>query len=189
MLMTKARETERVFSLNPIEMSGRLALDGLERADYCSLVDAYERLGGLIGEPRCSLATLWLTHCVTDTAVWLAYDGDEATGAWLVVALSEEGATAAEAGAFDALRPAHHQLCRPGDRVHAYYGWVFAGSTAMARFRVLRAAKRFCDGEFGEVPCYARAATVQGAVALAKLGFTPRADDPSSYRRIAGKWQ
>lgn len=174
------------FVLDPDHMRESLGADGLIRDNKQFLLQAYAGLGPLLSGPRCSPDVLLAVDAITNASIWLSIEYGAPTGALLIVPLNAAGADAAESGTFNALDPSPSHLCRPGGAMRGIYGWLFAGVTPVARRRVLRGAKKICEGEFGAVPVFARAATPAGASTLKKLGFVLRGSATDQYVKRAG---
>ena len=180
------REKEADFVLDPEHVRESLGADGLVRDDGHLLIQAYEGLGPLVSGPRCRLDVLCSVDGLTRSSIWLVAEYGAPTGALLIVPLSATGAIAAANDTFNALDPAIAHICRPGEPIRAFYGWLFAGVTDTARRRVLKGAKKVCEGEFGFVPVYARAASPKGAATLTKLGFEVLENSNDQYVKHPG---
>ncbi len=181
-----AYEKTTTAILDPDSMRQTLGADGLLHDGGQFLIQAYQGLGPLISGPRCSPEVLLATDRITHSSIWLSVEYGAPTGALLIVPLTAAGAEACQSGAFTPLNPALSHVCAPGTAVYGFYGWLFAGKTSLARRRVVKGATRFCSGEFGAVPCFARAATAIGAATLIKLGFVLHGDCLDQYIKHPG---
>lgn len=107
----------------------------------------------------------------TGLTAWVV--GDPVDGTFLFVPLSAEGEAAVRIGDFSPGDPDPAHLCMPGETCHGIYVGVYAGRTREARRSIMHASAALSVGYFASVPCFARAATEDGARSMASLGFRP----------------
>jgi hypothetical protein len=88
------------------------------------------------------------------------------------VLLSGGGLAAVYDGAFDACAPGASHLARPGDYIHAFYGWGVAATTKTSARRVVDGARAVMAGAVAQLPKFARPTTEAGhRLMRERLGF------------------
>ncbi|MGB3626063.1 MAG: hypothetical protein WA989_09550 [Henriciella sp.] len=125
----------------------------------------------LVGQGMVSADRIWMAQKTTGCAAWVF--GDPVEGVLLLVPLSETGERAVREGRFDPGAGVIDHYCRRGDPCFGVYIGVYAGRTRQARGALMRACAACRVSVFGQVPCFARAATEDGARSMATLGFAP----------------
>lgn len=125
----------------------------------------------LTGQELASPDVVRRVQATTQLTAWVA--GDPVEGTFLFVPLSKAGEAAVRAGDFAPGGPDRAHLCAPGEHCHAIYVGVYAGRTREARRSIMYSSAAFSVGYFASLPCFARAATEDGARSMASLGFAP----------------
>lgn len=120
-----------------------------------------------------------LAHCAsvakvqefTGITVWVS--GSPVDGLFLVVPLSVEGQRAVRNGTFSPAEPNRNFLAAAGELCGGLYVGVYAGVSKEVRRAIMQASAVLRVEVFGSVPCFARAATDDGARTMLNLGFRP----------------
>ena len=134
-------------------------------------------LGERLNNDRLAAApTIERVHNATKISAW-AY-GDPIEGLVLCVPLSEAGLTALQANEFQPGNPADQHIAAAGETCAGCYIGIYAGSTYEARKAVMTGAGVIRMGIFSQVPCFARAATEDGARSMESLGLAPAGFGP-----------
>lgn len=108
---------------------------------------------------------------ITGMTAWVC--GRPVDGLFLVAPLSKEGDRAVRRGEFSPAVPNRNHLASIGELCWGLYVGVYAGKTREARRAIMKASAVLRVEIFGTVPCYARAATDDGARTMVNLGFRP----------------
>ena len=137
------------------------------------LVELGERL---INDRLADAPTIERVHNATKISAW-AY-GDPIEGLVLCVPLSEAGLTALQANEFQPGNPADQHIAAAGEMCAGCYIGIYAGATYEARKAVMTGAGVIRMGIFSQVPCFARAATEDGARSMESLGWAPAGFGP-----------
>ncbi len=128
----------------------------------------------LIKAPLADLSTVRRVQAATGITVWVT--GDPLEGLYLIIPLSEAGHESVRNGTFEPENPADADLCHLGDPCHGVYVGIYAGRTKAARRNIMLASATLRCELFGTLPCFARAATEDGARSMISLGFQPLED-------------
>lgn len=137
------------------------------------LVELGERL---INDRLADAPTIERVHNATKISAW-AY-GDPIEGLVLCVPLSEAGLIALQANEFHPGNPAAQHIAAAGEMCAGCYIGIYAGATHDARKAVMTGAGVIRMGIFSQVPCFARAATEDGARSMESLGWAPAGFGP-----------
>ena len=137
------------------------------------LVELGERL---INDRLADAPTIERVHNATKISAW-AY-GDPIEGLVLCVPLSEAGLTALQANEFQPGNPSDEHIAAAGEMCAGCYIGIYAGATYEARKAVMTGAGVIRMGIFSQVPCFARAATEDGARSMESLGWAPAGFGP-----------
>lgn len=137
-------------------------------AEIPELVALGERL---IGGQLAGAETIARVHAVTQLTAWVY--GDPIEGLFLIVPLSESGLVAVQAGTFSPGDPDEAHLASVTAACAGVYIGIYAGETHAARKAAMTASGIVRVGVFSQVPCFARAATEDGARSMASLGWVP----------------
>ncbi|MEM7330001.1 MAG: hypothetical protein AAF437_14765 [Pseudomonadota bacterium] len=131
----------------------------------------------LIDDRLADPATIERVHQATGITAW-AFGASPIEGLVLAVPLSEAGLAALEANEFQPGDPHEDHVAAVGERCAACYIGIYAGATHEARKGVMSGAAVIRMGIFSQVPCFARAATEDGARSMESLGWTPAGFGP-----------
>ncbi len=130
----------------------------------------------LIEDRLASPEVIERVHNETKITAWAF--GDPIEGIVLCVPLSEAGLAALEANQFQPGDPDSAHIAATGEPCAACYIGIYAGATYEARKAVMTGAGVIRMGIFSQVPCFARAATEDGARSMESLGWTPAGFGP-----------
>jgi hypothetical protein len=152
-------------------LSARAQELSFRRASYQEILAGLRMAETLTGQAMTSPATIVWLDTLTAMSAWVT--GDPVDGVFLTAPLSAAGAEAVRAGTFNPGWPALDHICCEGEACGGVYIGVYAGETKETRRRVVMAAGIIRHEFFAPVPCFARAATEDGARSMARLGFQP----------------
>lgn len=110
-------------------------------------------------------------HARTGITAWAF--GTPIEGLVLATPLSAEGLSALQAGAYKPGNPDASHIAAKGELCSAMYIGIYAGETHAARKAVMAGAAVIRMAVFSQVPCFARAATDDGARSMESLGWAP----------------
>jgi len=159
------------FLLDREEMKTRMGVYELRVATR-SEIDELLVLGEhLIGAKLASAESVVHVHQVTGVTAWVT--GTPVDGLFLIVPLSIEGETAVRTGEFSPSETSRQHLSSDGEICGGVYVGIYAGATKRARRNIMMASATIRLEMFGSVPCFARAATEDGARSMISLGFEP----------------
>lgn len=125
----------------------------------------------LINDRLISPETLAHLHDLTGITAWVF--GDPVEGLVISVPLTEAGLDAVQDNEFVAKSPDDAYVAAAGQPCAAVYIGIYAGETKEARKAVMSGAGVIRMAVFAQVPCFARAATEDGARSMESLGWTP----------------
>jgi hypothetical protein len=125
----------------------------------------------LINDRLISPETLAHLHDLTGITAWVF--GDPVEGLVISVPLTEAGLDAVQDNEFVAKSPDDAHVAAAGQPCAAVYIGIYAGETKEARKAVMSGAGVIRMAVFAQVPCFARAATEDGARSMESLGWTP----------------
>ncbi len=125
----------------------------------------------LVGDQLISPETLRRLHGLTGLTAWVF--GDPIEGLVISVPLSPEGLDAVQANKFVAMSPDNAFIAAAGTPCAGCYIGIYAGETKDARKAVMSGAGVIRMAVFAQVPCFARAATDDGARSMESLGWQP----------------
>ncbi|MEM6557915.1 MAG: hypothetical protein AAF642_18660 [Pseudomonadota bacterium] len=131
----------------------------------------------LVNDRLADPATIERVHAATKITAW-AFGDDPIEGMVLQVPLSELGLAALEANEFVPGNPDPAHIAAAGELCAACYIGIYAGATYEARKAVMTGAGVIRMGIFPQVPCFARAATDDGARSMESLGWAPAGFGP-----------
>lgn len=124
----------------------------------------------LVGDRLISPDVLAHLHDLTGTTAWVF--GDPVEGLVISVPLTEAGLDAVQDNEFVAKTPDDAHVAAAGQHCAAVYIGIYAGETKAARKAVMSGAGVIRMAIFAQVPCFARAATEDGARSMESLGWT-----------------
>ncbi len=110
-------------------------------------------------------------HDITGVTAWVA--GAPINGIFLIIPLSVVGEQAVRNSKFTPGDPSRRHLAGVGEPCGGVYVGVYAGASKPVRRNIMLASATLRTEIFGPVPCFARAATDDGARSMASLGFKP----------------
>ena len=125
----------------------------------------------LINDRLISSETLAHLHDLTGITAWVF--GDPVEGLVISVPLTEAGLDAVQDNEFVAKTPDDAHVAAAGQPCAAVYIGIYAGETKEARKAVMSGAGGIRMAIYAQVPCFARAATEDGAGSMESLGWTP----------------
>ncbi|MEL6414748.1 MAG: hypothetical protein AAFQ15_07400 [Pseudomonadota bacterium] len=125
----------------------------------------------LINDQLISPETLAHLHDLTGITAWVF--GDPVEGLVISVPLTEAGLDAVQDNEFVAKTPDDAHVAAVGQPCAAVYIGIYAGETKEARKAVMSGAGVIRMAIYAQVPCFARAATEDGARSMESLGWTP----------------
>ncbi|MEL6666099.1 MAG: hypothetical protein AAFQ24_08180 [Pseudomonadota bacterium] len=125
----------------------------------------------LINDRLISPETLAHLHVLTGITAWVF--GDPVEGLVISVPLTEAGLDAVQDNEFVAKTPDDAHVAAVGQPCAAVYIGIYAGETKEARKAVMSGAGVIRMAIYAQVPCFARAATDDGARSMESLGWTP----------------
>ena len=159
------------FLIDPENMREQMGAFGWRTAnadEVSELVALGERL---IGGRLAGAETIAHVHEVTKLTAWVY--GDPLEGLYLIVPLSIRGLAAVQDNQFEPSAPDDAHLAGPQTLCAGAYIGIYGGETHAARKAAMTASGVVRVGVFSQVPCFARAATEDGARSMASLGWTP----------------
>lgn len=165
------------FVVDHAKMTDQMALFGWHSATSQEIPELVALGEELINDRLADAATIERVHDVTKITAW-AYGSDPIEGLVLAVPLSEAGLAALEANAFNPGNPDAAHVAAVGELCAACYIGIYAGATHEARKAVMTGAGVIRMGIFPQVPCFARAATEDGARSMESLGWSPAGFGP-----------
>lgn len=131
----------------------------------------------LINDRLASVEVVDRVHKATGITAW-AFGSDPMEGMVLSVPLSPDGLAALESNAFSPADPDPAHVAADGELCAACYIGIYAGATHEARKAVMTGAGLIRMVFFSQVPCFARAATDDGARSMESLGWAPAGFGP-----------
>ena len=131
----------------------------------------------LVGKNIATVATLMRVQARTRCSVFVATsNGGDLIAATSGLPLTRAALPALASGRFNGIEPPDALIARPDEPVAALYLWGAAGLTWRGRTLALAASVALQREVYPNLPCYARAATDEGAKALAqRMGARPMA--------------
>lgn len=125
----------------------------------------------LINDQLISPETLAHLHDLTGITAWVF--GDPVTGLVISVPLTQAGLDAVQDNEFVAKTPDDAHVAAAGQPCAGVYIGIYAGETKDARKAVMSGAGVIRMAVYAQVPCFARAATEDGARSMESLGWKP----------------
>lgn len=125
----------------------------------------------LINDELISPETLAHLHELTGITAWVF--GDPVEGLVISVPLTQAGLDAVQDNEFVAKTPDDAHVAAAGQACAGVYIGIYAGETKEARKAVMSGAGVIRMAIYAQVPCFARAATDDGARSMEGLGWTP----------------
>ena len=171
MAYTNNHLTTYPFVVDQSKMIEHMAAFGWRAAaaeEIPQMLDLGERL---VGDRLIEPDILAHLHNLTGITAWVYADPIE--GLVISVPLSELGLRAVEANQFIAKSPDDKHIAAAGEPCAAVYIGIYAGETKAARKAVMSGAGVIRVTVYAQVPCFARAATEDGARSMESLGWRP----------------
>lgn len=165
------------FVVDQAKMTEYMANFGWRSATATEIPELVALGEELINDRLADAATIKRVHSVTEITAW-AFGSDPIEGLVLAVPLSEAGLAALEANEFQPGDPDRAHVAGIGELCAACYIGIYAGATYEARKAVMSGAAVIRMGIFPQVPCFARAATEDGARSMESLGWAPAGFGP-----------
>ncbi|MEL7539810.1 MAG: hypothetical protein AAGJ51_02810 [Pseudomonadota bacterium] len=165
------------FVVDHAKMTETMAAFGWRSATPTEIPELVALGEELINDRLADADTIERVHGVTEITAW-AFGSDPIEGLVLAVPLSEAGLAALEANEFQPGDPNPAHVAAVGQLCAACYIGIYAGATYDARKAVMTGAGVIRMGIFPQVPCFARAATEDGARSMESLGWTPAGFGP-----------
>lgn len=165
----KERLATYPFVVDQMKMTEHMAAFGWRAAaehEIPLMLDLGERL---IGDRLVAPEILAHLHALTGITAWVF--GDPIEGLVISVPLSEMGLRAIEANQFIAQSPDDKHIAAAGELCAGVYIGIYAGETKEARKAVMSGAGVIRVTVYAQVPCFARAATEDGARSMESLGW------------------
>ncbi|MEE2877473.1 MAG: hypothetical protein VX593_00590 [Pseudomonadota bacterium] len=152
-------------------MQNAMEQHGLRRCPQAQIEEALI-LGELLLQGSLAPAEVVYTlDAITHMTIWVT--GNPIEGLYLIVPLTEEGRSAVEDGSFNPSDPALMHVAPANTPIFGLYVGIYAGATKDARRSIMAASATVRVALYAPVPCYARAATEDGARSMSALGFRP----------------
>lgn len=160
--------------LSPETVNERLLHCGLRLAEPAQISSSRLLAANLISPDIADENQLRCVRECSMTSIFVYEQKSEVTGVMAFIPLLECGHRAIVEGRFNPLEIEPSQVCRPGNKISAVYGWGFAAKTTLGGRAVVRAARVLIDDIFPTTPAYARFVSDKGVMAgLRVLGFEP----------------
>lgn len=146
---------------------------GLHAANLSDLPEAHALCESLMGVRLAPLWALASAHAHTRGSAWIYREGEQITGTWLCLPLTWDGEASLRNNRFAYATPRLDELCEPGQEISGIYMWFAGGATRDSRRAIMRASASWFAGILNGVRVYGRAASDDGARALATFSFIP----------------
>ncbi len=164
------------FVVDQAKMVEQMGLFGWRSATSQEIPELVALGERLIGDRLADVETIERVHSVTGITAWAF--GAPIEGIVLAVPLSVAGLDALQANKFQPGAPDEAHIAALGAPCAACYIGIYAGATHRARKAVMTGAGVIRMGLFSQVPCFARAATEDGARSMESLGWAPATFGP-----------
>lgn len=151
-----------------IEQMANFGWRGANEAEIPEMLALGERL---IEDQLISPDVLAHLHDLTGITAWVF--GDPVEGLVISVPLTEAGLDAVQDNVFVAKNPDDAHVAAVGQPCAGVYIGIYAGETKEARKAVMSGAGVIRMAIYAQVPCFARAATEDGARSMESLGWSP----------------
>ncbi len=155
----------------PQDMEHEMGRYGLRRCPIKHVVPALRVGEQLLGAKLASAEVVSTLDAITQMTIWVT--GQPVQGLYLIVPLTEEGRLGVETADFNPVDPALRHIAPANTPIFGLYVGVYAGATKDARRNIMAASASVRAKLYAPVPCYARAATDDGARSMTSLGFRP----------------
>ena len=159
------------FIVDNSKMIAQMANFGWRGANEAEIPEMLALGERLIEDQLISPDVLAHLHDLTGIAAWVF--GDPVEGLVISVPLTEAGLDAVQDNVFVAKNPADAHVAAVGQPCAGVYIGIYAGETKEARKAVMSGAGVIRMAIYAQVPCFARAATEDGARSMESLGWSP----------------
>lgn len=153
------------------DMAQAMGQHGLRRCTDNEVSAALKVGEDLMGAKLARTEVVATLDAITQMTIWVT--GSPINGLYLIVPLTEAGREGVEGGDFNPADPALRHVAPANTPIFGLYVGVYAGATKDARRSIMAASATVRVNLYGPVPCYARAATEDGARSMKSLGFRP----------------
>lgn len=164
------------FIVDQAKMTEQMGLFGWRSATPLEIPELVALGERLIGDKLADAKTIERVHRTTGITAWGF--GAPIEGIVLAVPLSMAGLGALQNNLFQPGSPDRAHIAALGEPCAACYIGIYAGATHEARKAVMTGAGVIRMGLFNQVPCFARAATEDGARSMQSLGWSPATFGP-----------
>lgn len=168
------KSSSLICSLPPVDLDAVRKVNGdfgFRAASGPEIKDAVALAERLIGQRIADLDVLKRLQAHTTVSLWVL--GDPVVGMHIMAPLTPAGERAVRRGEFRPENPDLNHCAAPGEPCGGVYVGIYAGETRDARRAIMQGAGVMRLMCFGTVPCFARAATDDGARSMTSLGFHP----------------
>ena len=159
------------FVVDQLKMLDLMANFGWRPANEKEIPEMLALGERLINDQLISPETLAHLHNLTGITAWVF--GDPIEGLVISVPLTQAGLDAVQDNEFTAKTPDDAHVAAVGQPCAGVYIGIYAGETKEARKAVMSGAGVIRMAIYAQVPCFARAATDDGARSMESLGWTP----------------
>lgn len=159
------------FIVDNSKMIAQMANFGWRGANEAEIPEMLALGERLIEDQLISPDVLAHLHDLTGIAAWVF--GDPVEGLVISVPLTEAGLDAVQDNVFVAKNPDDAHVAAVGQPCAGVYIGIYAGETKEARKAVMSGAGVIRMAIYAQVPCFARAATEDGARSMESLGWSP----------------
>lgn len=159
------------FIVDQSNMIDQMANFGWRPANETEIPEMLALGERLIEDRLISSETLAHLHDLTGITAWVF--GDPVEGLVISVPLTEAGLDAVQDNVFVAKTPDDAHVAALGQPCAGVYIGIYAGATKEARKAVMSGAGVIRMAIYAQVPCFARAATEDGARSMESLGWSP----------------
>ena len=165
------RLTTYPFTVDRAKMIELMASFGWRTANEAEIPEMLELGERLIEDQLISPDVLARLHKLTGITAWVF--GAPVEGLVISVPLTQAGLDAVQDNVFVAKNPDDVHVAAAGQSCAGVYIGIYAGATKEARKAVMSGAGVIRMAIYAQVPCFARAATEDGARSMESLGWSP----------------
>jgi len=162
---------KRAFSVDVDAAIQSMAAFDLRPPKHNELLDGIAITESLLGQKIAKRSVIERLQDATRITVWVI--GEPVDGFYIGLPLTLDGEESVRNGSFDPADPLPAHIAAAGEMCAGVYIGVYAARTKESRRSIMQASAMLRVQIFGSVPCFARAATEDGARSMARLGFAP----------------
>jgi hypothetical protein len=162
---------QQEFFVDTENMERQMGIFGLRIPTNAELSHAIAITEALIDGQLAEQAVIEHVQKETGITTWVI--GDPVDGFFLIVPLTYSGELSVRNGSFRPSAPDPLEVASRNQHCAAVYVGVYAAKTKECRRSIMQASATLRVQIFGTVPCFARAATDDGARSMTRLGFSP----------------